>query len=313
MKKTCNNNALLALFLVILCFQSFQITIQSESSNHYMTFETTTEEQVNENSVSIPNLRKLVKPFYEKPFEPTYVNSISERKRVIASPTMSRVETLSTGMTADEVGFREKPVIYTTVVQPKNTSIKHSSDVNYELYKEAKQRTAKEVPKAQKQNVKSKLRPGQFSIPVMVAGNAVRKDPTKQEYLKPNFERSSSFAEKELNQAPQVSGDIYYDAFKRIAEHDQILIQRATEGSDKTPASLEKKIENLMVARKMIKTETKDLLLKLRNKISKLEETKEVNAKLNELLDKFLNSVKDKDSLDVSSLLKSLESSLSNK
>lgn len=307
MKKTCNN-ALLALFLVILCFQSIQITNQTDSSSQYMNFESTNEEQVNENSINIPNLRKLVKPFYEKPFEPTYVDSIQARKRIIASPTMSRVETLSSGM-AEEPGFKEKPVIFTTIVEPKNTSIRHSKDVNYDLYKESKQIKYKQNNKvSEKKDAKAKLRPGEFSIPVTVAGNAVRKDPTKQEYLKPNFEGSYSHTEN-ANKV-KGSGDIYYDAFRRIAENDNNLIRRATEGSDKSPQAIEKKIENLMVARKMIKSETKDLLLKLRKNISKLTETKEVNTKLNELLDKFYNSVKERDSQDVTSLLKKLESSL---
>ena len=44
-------------------------------------------------------------------------------------------------------------------------------------------------------------------------------------------------------------------------ENDNNLIRRATEGSDKSPQAIEKKIENLMVARKMIKTETKLIYL----------------------------------------------------
>ncbi len=312
MKKTCNN-ALLALFLVILCFQSIHISNQTDSTNQYMNFESTNQDQLNEGSINIPNLRKLVKPFYQKPFEPTYVDSISARKRIIASPTMSRVETLSTGMSADEPGFKEKPVIFTTVVEPKNTSIKHSQDVNYDLYKISKQQKAANSNKSKggKREVKSKLRPGEYSIPVTVAGNSVRKDPTKQEYFKPNFDSSAMYNSN--NAKANASENIYYDAFRRIAENDSNLIRRATEGSDKSPEAIEKKIENLMLARKSIKSETKDLLVKLRKNISNLTKTKEVNNKLNDLLEKIYNSIKEKDSLDVSSLLKKLESSLKSK
>jgi len=76
-----------------------------------------------------------------------------------------------------------------------------------------------------------------------------------------------------------------------------------------------KKIENLLVARKQIKNEAKDLLLNLREHINNIVDTNSVNKRLMDILAKY-ESIKINDDSkvneadEVKSLLTELDSSL---
>jgi len=254
---------------------------------------------------SLKNIRKHVLPLYQKSFEPAYVGKVDERKMLIASPALSRVETVESevGEKSGDSGFLDKPTLYTTIIPSKQTSIKHSNDAS-KGNATPKKPITKKNKKLQRHE---KLLPGQYSLPVKIASSKGSVDPTNIDYENPTIEKESNKYPSKLPVVPDYRNYLV-DKFNKIADEDFERISNSL----KSPGSLDNKLEHLIKARNQIKEETKVLLVSLRNTLKSINNTSQINKKSEKLLEKIYNAKKNK-SNNIESLLNDLEKEINKK
>lgn len=366
MKKQLSN-APLTIFIMFLFLNLLNISYQSKNSNEFLSFYSLDNKNIKSNDKTPPlnasQIHKMVLPYYEQAFEPVYVDKIETNKRIIASPTLNRVEIIQPESLQSQeatVGFKEKPIIYTTVIAPKETSITHSNSipknqtnvkannkmlnnfqetkvlpkkiiesnnsnnavkVNNSLRKnkEAPEQSIKEKSKdlylyetqiqyqnqlkteqSQEKSSNSKLLPGQFSVPVSYGSN-------NNEFAIKNNNKV------EVNNNTRESSDPLLNSFNRLAESDISLIGKSfVDDNEINLTNMETKITKLLQARKTIKNETKELLLRLRSKISNLDSTIELNTTLKKLLKKYQKHINSKQNVSIEQLLTNFQQELTN-
>lgn len=198
-------------------------------------------------------------------------------------------------------GYKEKPILYTTVISPKETSVTHTGvDPSYaSMSLEARSKALRS--KANKTEI-GKLADGKYSVPVRLGNSKRLADPTKTEYDSPVFVEKKQYIGPPLASA---SLNPITQHFMNIAMGDSSVIKTNLQGANDPEA----KFRNLLFARKQIKRDSMALIEKLREQIKRIEDTSLVNARLDRLLDRYSEEDKKKDRLD--DLLKDLDSKLS--
>lgn len=326
MKKNSNIAHYSIFICVLLTFQISQQTSFMNFSNNNevpknMNITPSTKSEsfnMKDPSVSVPKLKRFVKAFYEQKFEPQYIDSLDEKKKIIASPTLRKAETIASQDDTFTEGLSQEPILYTTVVKPKPISIKHSG--GYDLLKTAKSHPKTEYEKLEKKvhlNERVNILPGQFSIPVRVSGNGVQKDPTKKFYQNPDnmigLNKGKAYRHTNINELDdEESSRFFKDTFTQQAAADYALIHKGFEHTHEKLSEKEvaNEIKSLVEARKTIKTEAKDLLIKLRNRVKKINNINTINEKLNDLLDIY-SKYDTEEEKNVDILLKDLKQKIS--
>jgi len=261
---------------------------------------------------------------YEQSFEPSYVEKVDSRRRLIASPALARVETVSfqadpsqttssssTSSSSDSSNtpapvYHEKPTLYTTVIPSKKTSIRHPANSQpYEVTNTPDQASWKKRARPE-----PKLSPGQYAIPIKISKADTRISPTSTDYERPVIEEEKNLASKEKEDEASVNNNkdnnnsnILVDRFSQIADKDYKKIAEVLKSS----GDLHSKLEHLLGARNDLKEESKDLIVSLREKVNHLNDIDSINKRLNKLLHKISIAKRHESEKDFNSLIGEFE------
>ena len=91
-------------------------------------------------------------------------------------------------------GFHEKPVLYSTVVEPHYTSITHNAGNNFSgiQLSQYQNRVLNNFPSGRAPDTEMQtLAKGQYSVPVNVTNKRLERDPTQTDYDSPMFIQKS--------------------------------------------------------------------------------------------------------------------------
>lgn len=200
-------------------------------------------------------------------------------------------------------GFKEKPILYTTVISPKETSVTHKGVDP--LYASMSIEARNKAYRSKLDNTEiGKLADGKYSVPVKLGNSKRLSDPTKTDYDSPVFVEKKQYIGPPLA-SPAVNPITQH--FMNIAMGDSSVVKTNLQGAHSPQAQF----RNLLFTRRQIKRDSMALIEKLREQIKRIEDTSLVNARLDRLLDRYSQEDKKKDRLD--DLLKDLDNKLKKK
>lgn len=246
-------------------------------------------------SMNAQDIRRVIKPYYQQPYNPKEVDSIAQELKTKPAEPMSTAQIV--GDVERKTGFKEKPSMYTTVIQPKETAISHGNhhvDSSFQLKAKRKHRPREEI---------TRLAKGQYAVPVRINSGRFS-DPTKTDYDVPLFVQTKQSNFGVPMTRPGMNPLVEH--FMRIAMGDISGVKRGLLSS----GSIQSKINSLLFYRKKLKQDSVKLLESLRENIVNINDTKTVNDRLDRILKAYASNenVENKQTLDL--MFKDLQNKL---
>jgi len=294
--KNLSRNTHLAVFLCVLITQ-FGFSLLAKSTNEVLNFSSITNKNEisneidNKPKITAQNLRKTINSL-NRTWAPKIVENVDERKKIIASPRMSKAETIRTN-TVRETGYKEKPVLYTTIISPKQTAITHSAikaNPNEKTRMLKNKENSRKFFNIHKEEKKQPLQPGQYALRVSLSEKEKEKEAEEAQNL-------------HIDLNGEINEEKYLKAiFAKLAETDLHKINNSIQKND-----VDSSINSLLSIRKDLKTEAKELLINLRKRIKKIANINTIEEKLNGLLNLFYSEKKKGMNSDVKHLIMEYE------
>jgi len=239
-------------------------------------------------------MRKIVHPFYEKPYIPQEVDKLAEethKRRRDLTNFLTNVQYV--GKVDNKKGLDERPTMYSTVISNRPTSISYpvpklnksviSPEGNAFLdpSEHSSESTSNDEPLAAKLD-------GQYSIPVVIKQNELS-NPVLGNYENPSFIHKN---EKIMNKN-KVSDSSENLPLKdvmsnQISEELQILNNRL-----KTARSNEEKISALLEGEKRLSSELREVRKRIHHYVGSIVQAKNTGILLDDILnhyDKYISS-----------------------
>lgn len=292
--KNQNINTHIAIFICVL-ISNLSIALLTKSNSQYLNFNSEVENKNDSDPVHLQNLRKAIKAS-ERVYSPMIVDNVEERKKIIASPRMSKAETVRAINMSKEEGFKEKPVMYTTIISPQKTAITHSNGKRHNEGNPNENKRLQNIKvqtrrllNLNKEQPQPTLYPGQYALKVELKEQGKNLANRKIQKIKDDEEFNEESYLKQV--------------FASLANSDLDKINNSVKDSSNVDSSIKK----LLTIRKQLKSEAKELLLNLRKRIKKIANINTIDEKLNGLLKKIYTEKKKGVNSDVKHLIQEYE------
>lgn len=243
------------------------------------------------------DIRRIIKPYFQQPYHPKEVDSLAQELKTKPAEPMSTAQIV--GDVERKTGFKERPSMYTTVIQPKETTITHHSiHGNSAIHVKS--------PKSNRPiNEITHLARGQYAVPVRINTGQGFSDPTKADYDVPMFiqTKQSDFG------VPMIrpSMNPLMNHFMKIAMGDISTVKQTLLSGN----SIQNKINNLLLYRRQIKRDSVKLLESLNENIHNINNTKKINERLDRILEAYSKNENAENSQTLDAMFKDLQHKLS--